>query len=192
MAVDATTSMLINDLDLKVVRPEGGAAVVAWRLNPAAPRSAAVRGDNTVDNVEQVTVVPLSGSFLTAGTYKLQITHKGSLRRAQQTSTSPLRYQLLTGEYQKFSVAVSGNVARAGDRLAVTTVSRAITGSNALVPITWTAVKGLRYRVQRSLNMQSWTDIAGDITSTSVTASTTVTEGLGVTTVYYRIKEVNP
>lgn len=192
VALDATTSMLINDLDLKVVRPEGGAAIESWKLNPAAPRSAAVRGDNTVDTVEQVTVVPLSGSYLTAGTYKLQITHKSSLRRAQQTSTSPLKYQLLTGEYQKFSVAVSGNVARAGEQLAVTSVARAITGGNALVPLTWSAVKGLRYRVQRSLDLQSWTDVGGDITATSDTGTSTVTEGLGVTKVFYRIKEVSP
>jgi hypothetical protein len=139
-----------------------------------------------------VTVTPLSGSFLTAGTYKLQITHKGSLRRAQQTSSSPLRYQLLTGEYQKFSLAVAGNVARDGERLAVTSVSRAITGTNALVPISWSAVKGLRYRIQRSLDLQSWTDLAGDITATTEAATTTVTEGLGVTKVFYRVKEVSP
>ena len=192
VTVDNATATLINDLDLKIVRPEGGAAVEAWKLNPAAPRTAAVRGDNTVDNVEQVTVTPLSGSFLTAGTYKLQITHKGSLRRAQQTSSSPLRYQLLTGEYQKFSLAVAGNVARDGERLAVTSVSRAITGTNALVPISWSAVKGLRYRIQRSLDLQSWTDLAGDITATTEAATTTVTEGLGVTKVFYRVKEVSP
>jgi len=192
VAVDSTISMLINDLDLKVVRPEGGAAIEAWRLNPSNPRAAATRGDNTVDNVEQVTVLPLSGSYLTPGTYKLQITHKGSLRRAQQTSSSPLRYQLLTGEYQKFSLAITGNIERTSDLLRATTVDRAVTPSNMLVPLTWTSDKGLRYRVQRSLDLLTWTDVPGDITATGSSSTTTMTEALGINRLFYRVKEVNP
>jgi Subtilase family len=192
VTVDSTAAVLINDLDLKVVRPEGGAAIEAWKLNPSTPRAAATRGDNTVDNVEQATVLPLTGSYLTHGTYKLQITHKGSLRRAQQTSNSPLRYQLLTGEYQKFSLAIIGNMERSSDLLRVTTVDRAVTPSNVLVPLTWSSDKGLRYRVQRSLDLLTWTDVPGDITATGSTSITTIIEALGINRLFYRVKEVNP
>jgi hypothetical protein len=188
--IDQATSMLINDLDLEIVRPAGGAPVQAWRLDPAAPRAEATQGDNTVDNVEQVTVEPVSGNFLTPGTYKFIISHKGSLRRSEQTTANPPRYQLLTGEYQTFSLAIAGNVERDGDLFEVTGIDRMTTPTNVLVPLTWESVKGLRYRVQRSLDLQTWSDLPGDLDATGETTTTTITEALGLDKVFYRVIEV--
>jgi hypothetical protein len=188
--IDQATSMLINDLDLEIVRPAGGAPVQAWRLDPAAPRAEATQGDNTVDNVEQVTVEPVSGNFLTPGTYKFIISHKGSLRRSEQTTANPPRYQLLTGEYQTFSLAIAGNVERDGDLFEVTGIDRMTTPTNVLVPLTWESVKGLRHRVQRSLDLQTWSDLPGDLDATGETTTTTITEALGLDKVFYRVIEV--
>ena len=78
------------------------------------------------------------------------------------------------------------------DLLRVTTVNRAVTPSNVLVPLTWTSDKGLRYRVQRSLDLQTWTDVPGDITATGTTSTATMAEALGINRLFYRVKEVNP
>lgn len=50
---------LVNDIDLQLIVPE--AVVVPWTLDPSQPASAAIRTENHVDNVEQVTVVPAPG-----------------------------------------------------------------------------------------------------------------------------------
>ncbi|MBN1449036.1 MAG: S8 family serine peptidase, partial [Bacteroidetes bacterium] len=70
--VDPTKSVLVNDLDLRILHPQNGEHL-PWVLDPSNPSRAAVHGDNTRDNVEQV--------FIAApeeGTYTIRITHKGS------------------------------------------------------------------------------------------------------------------
>jgi len=70
--LDPTDLMLVNDLDLRIVR--GPQTYQPWVLNPADPSAAATTGDNFRDNVEQVRVNAAS-----TGTYSVQVTHKGSL-----------------------------------------------------------------------------------------------------------------
>lgn len=67
-ALDNRAASLINDLDLRIIAPNG-ATTFPWRLNPNNPGAAATRGDNTVDNVEQVIVDNLSAT----GTYTIRI-----------------------------------------------------------------------------------------------------------------------
>ncbi len=60
-AGDPTTpsgAQLVNDLDLRLIAPDD-TVTTPWSLNPAAPGNAAVRngGDDTVNNVEQVSVL---------------------------------------------------------------------------------------------------------------------------------------
>mgnify|MGYP001191719579 CR=1 FL=1 len=65
--------MLINDLDLRVVGPNG-VTYMPWILDPANPSKAATTGDNFRDNVEQVYIdAPV------AGTYTIKVTHKNTL-----------------------------------------------------------------------------------------------------------------
>ena len=52
-------SALVNDIDLQLIVPED--VVLPWTLDPAQPLSAAIRTENHVDNVEQITVVPGPG-----------------------------------------------------------------------------------------------------------------------------------
>jgi len=119
--VDDPTLRLINDLDLRILAP-GGGTLQPWRLDPANPATPATTGDNTRDNVEQVVV-----AAPVAGTYTVRISHKGSLRIAQaiqpghpQYDPNTTRYELVAGQYQRVSVALSGNAALPGDRFAIT------------------------------------------------------------------------
>jgi hypothetical protein len=72
LALDAPDPMLVNDLDLRIVR--NGQTFYPWVLNPASPADAATRGDNFRDNVEQV-VMGSEG----VGSYFVTVSHKGVL-----------------------------------------------------------------------------------------------------------------
>jgi hypothetical protein len=71
---------LVNDLDLRVIDVTSGVAYQPWILNPATPSAAAARGDNIRDNVEKVQV----DSLIPGRTYKIRITHKGTLAKGGQ------------------------------------------------------------------------------------------------------------
>jgi len=63
---------LVNDLDLRLIAPDDTVST-PWALNPAAPGNAAVRngGDDTVNNVEQVSVLnPAEGVWTARVTAK--------------------------------------------------------------------------------------------------------------------------
>lgn len=63
---------LVNDLDLRLIAPDD-TVISPWLLNPAAPGNAAVRngGDDTVNNVEQVSVLaPMAGVWTVRVTAK--------------------------------------------------------------------------------------------------------------------------
>ncbi|TAF50229.1 MAG: hypothetical protein EAZ62_08115 [Sphingobacteriia bacterium] len=49
---------LINDLDIRITRA-GGASTLPWTLSPDNPSLAAQKGDNTIDNVEKIEIIPL-------------------------------------------------------------------------------------------------------------------------------------
>lgn len=77
--VDAPDPMLVNDLDLRVENVVTMEAHLPWVLDRANPASAATRGDNTVDNVEQVYVAAAP-----AGAYTVTVNHKGALANGAQ------------------------------------------------------------------------------------------------------------
>ncbi len=91
---DDRTPRLVNDLDLRIINASTNAtiATLPWKLNPASPASAATRGDNVVDNVEQIVV-----DNLPAGNYVLRVTHKGTLA-GDPLSDGPVAQQ------QEFSI----------------------------------------------------------------------------------------
>jgi hypothetical protein len=77
--INNRTSRLVNDLDLRILNSNNQViADLPWKLDPDAPTDAATKGDNTVDNVEQISV-----TNLTAGTYTIRVTHKGTLANPQ-------------------------------------------------------------------------------------------------------------
>lgn len=75
LALDDSTPVLVNDLDLTVVGPGGTTTFFSWTLDPANPSIAAVRTTrNSVDNVEQVLIdAPL------AGNYSVRVSHTGGV-----------------------------------------------------------------------------------------------------------------
>ncbi|UOX32224.1 S8 family serine peptidase [Flavobacterium sediminilitoris] len=82
--VDQTTSRLVNDLDVRVVK--GAEINYPWVLNSYFVQSGAIRDDNPYDNVESVDVLNPSGD------YQIVVSHKGNL----------------VGGSQNFSLVVSG------------------------------------------------------------------------------------
>ena len=90
---DPPALMLVNDLDIRIIDPDG-ATYHPWILDPANPEMAAAKGDNFRDTVEQVVINPT-----VAGTYVVEISHKGTL----------------DGDLpQPVSLVVSGNVESGG------------------------------------------------------------------------------
>ncbi len=75
-SLDPTAPMLVNDLDLRVTG--NSSTHQPWVLNPLSPSSAATRGDNSRDNVEQVEFI--AG----VGNYTAQISNKPGLQGGSQ------------------------------------------------------------------------------------------------------------
>jgi len=78
--LDSNSPMLINDLDLRVYAPNDSNTFYPYILNPDNPAEDAERGDNYLDNVEQVYIPEAPGD----GIYTIEITHKGTLADSQQ------------------------------------------------------------------------------------------------------------
>lgn len=81
-SADDRTPDLINDLDIRIIDPEGN-EYLPWLMPYVRDgfvdgdhKKAAERGDNNTDNVEQVLIDDPSLS----GTYTVRISHKGSLK----------------------------------------------------------------------------------------------------------------
>lgn len=81
MAMDAADPMLVNDLDLRIVRRIDGAVFEPWVLDPHAPGVAATTGDNHRDNVEQVEILDAA-----RGNWLVLVSHKGDLAASQSYS----------------------------------------------------------------------------------------------------------
>ncbi|MBP6871079.1 MAG: S8 family serine peptidase [Bacteroidales bacterium] len=71
-SLNPVTLMLVNDLDLRIIRTSGS-TYYPWMLNPASPASPASTGDNFRDNVEKVTIATPG-----PGEYTVRISHKGT------------------------------------------------------------------------------------------------------------------
>jgi len=77
--LNPTNRILVNDLDIRLTRQVDGQEFRPWILDPANPSAAAQRGDNNLDNVEQIYLdQPM------VGFYTLKITHKASLSGGSQ------------------------------------------------------------------------------------------------------------
>ncbi|MFT2007074.1 S8 family serine peptidase [Pontibacter sp. 13R65] len=77
-ALNNRTPRLVNDLDLRI--SGRGTTYLPWTLNPLNPAEAAHPGDNTLDNVEQITIA----NAVPGETYTIRISHKGTLRNGKQ------------------------------------------------------------------------------------------------------------
>ena len=73
--INDRTPLLVHDLDIRLINVATSQTLeLPWKLDPDKPADPATRGDNTVDNVEQIFV-----ENLPAGEYVVQVSHKGTL-----------------------------------------------------------------------------------------------------------------
>ncbi|KMQ60028.1 secretion protein Por [Chryseobacterium angstadtii] len=87
-------SKLINDIDVRITDMVTNAVYTPWKLDALSPMTPATKGDNTVDNVEQVIVdAPVAGRI-----YKIEISHKGTLKN-NSGAAAPQNYSILTTGY---------------------------------------------------------------------------------------------
>ncbi|MBL9166263.1 MAG: S8 family serine peptidase [Verrucomicrobiales bacterium] len=92
------TSAVVNDLDLRIIDPNGFVFYPA-RLDVNNPKAAATYGDNTKDTVEKVSFLALA-----SGNYELVVSHKGTLQAPSDWNGN----QLAGGSAQPFSLILDG------------------------------------------------------------------------------------
>jgi hypothetical protein len=145
---------LVIDLDLRVFSPSG-ATNFPWVLNPASPSAAATKGDNFRDPVEQV-VVPSP----TAGTYIVQVRHKGHIVNASGQNSAQSVSLLASGiQPQPMPTLVNSEM------LSFST--------NQLFALKWNSTPGVNYQVLQSTNLTSgsWTPASDVISATKTNAA---------------------
>ncbi|HEY5823623.1 MAG TPA: S8 family serine peptidase [Cyclobacteriaceae bacterium] len=85
--LDPTNSMLVNDLDIKLVDDLGN-EILPWVLDPGNPSKGATKGINIRDNVEKIEFdLPI------AKPYRLIVSHKGKLINDKQDFSLIVTYQ---------------------------------------------------------------------------------------------------
>lgn len=72
--LNSPTPALVNDLDIRLIDPDGVTTYLPWKLNLSNVASLATKGDNSVDNVEKIEF-----NATTPGIYTVEISHKGLL-----------------------------------------------------------------------------------------------------------------
>lgn len=80
---DSDTPALVNDLDLRLIRPNG-TEVMPWKLTKNWVDLTAVRGDNDVDNIEKIEYINPFYGHAEPGVYTIKVTHKGNLTSGSQ------------------------------------------------------------------------------------------------------------
>ncbi len=93
--LNSPTPALVNDLDIKIIK--GPEVNLPWKLQLSNVAGAAIKGDNTVDNVEKVEVDNASG------VYTIQVTHKGTLTNSSQD------YSLVVSGFDVSSLSIAEN-----------------------------------------------------------------------------------
>ena len=129
-ALDPTNLTLVNDLDLRVISPNGLSTNCPWVLDPAHPDVAATNGDNFRDNVEQV-LIPTP----TNGWYTVTVSHKG----------------VLSNGVQDVSIIITGNTPTNAPSFIVTALG--VMQSNCWMQLTWPGVVGALYQMESTTNL---------------------------------------
>jgi uncharacterized repeat protein (TIGR02543 family) len=152
--LDVTTKNLVNDLDLRVIGPQGQ-VYLPYVLAPATPDVAATTGDNSIDNVEQVYIATPG----TSGVCRITVSLHGGLSGSSQ------RYSVI------FSVL--------GSLVSSYTVTFDGQGGTTPVPASKSVTYGSAYGTLATTSRGGytfggwWTGEGG--TGAEVTAATTVT-----------------
>jgi hypothetical protein len=86
----------VNDLDLRITNISTNEIFYPWKLDINNPLAAATKGDNLVDNVEQVLIDKPS-----SGIYKIEISHKGNLVNNDSNIADNQKYSIIATGYDK-------------------------------------------------------------------------------------------
>ncbi len=81
--LDTNTPALVNDLDLRIIRPNGQ-EVMPWALNRQWNNMYTGQVDNIVDPIEVVEYKGPATGVAGAGKYTIRVTHKGTLANGSQ------------------------------------------------------------------------------------------------------------
>ncbi|GGG08783.1 S8 family serine peptidase [Pontibacter amylolyticus] len=104
-ALNNRSPRLVNDLDVRIMHR--GKTIMPWVLDPNAPDQPATRGDNVVDNVEQVFIPdPIPGE-----TYTITVGHKRTIQKG------PQEYSLLVSGVGGTAYCASAPSSEAGSRI---------------------------------------------------------------------------
>ena len=88
-----TNSKLVNDLDVRVIDTVTNEVYLPWKLDLANVTGAAIKGDNTVDNIEQILIKnPVAGR-----NYKVVVSNKGTLVNSSNAAANQSYSLLVTG-----------------------------------------------------------------------------------------------
>ncbi len=168
-SVDPTNRMLINDLDLRVIR--GSTTNSPWVLDPVTRTNAPTTGDNIRDNVEQVVI-----TNAVSDVYTIRVTHKGTLVDTNGAAAA-----------QRVSILMSGNIAQPKPPLLL---APPLVLSSNQVAISWPSIVGLRYQLQHKddLNVTNWTNIGGEVGATKTTSAVTTAFTNAIR--FYRVVEL--
>ncbi len=90
--LDPKNKILVNDLDIRMIKEADGTVIKPFVLNPSAPGTPAGNGDNVIDNVEQILIEAPKKGF-----YRLEISHKSILKDNQQDFS-----QVISGLEQEY------------------------------------------------------------------------------------------
>lgn len=101
-AYNNRASKLVNDLDLRIIDTTNNTVYTPWKLNANSPMTPATKGDNTVDNVEQVVIdAPVTGR-----NYRIEITNKGNLVN-DAGAGAPQDYSIIATGYSQEVLATN-------------------------------------------------------------------------------------
>lgn len=159
--LDSPTRMLVNDLDIRLypvlgTTTDNNLTAHPFVLDRSKPSELADKGDNVVDNVEQVhfrSTNPYGLQVNFQHIYKVVIRHKGTLRGGKQD------FALLVGGATEHLIPPSGVEVSASGTEEKKNVPLAAANSAF---VSWNAVAGAsKYDVQyRTVGAQSWTTIS--------------------------------
>lgn len=187
--VEPTNSVLNNNIDVRVYPitdnttnpPTLGAAVMPWKLNPAAPASAATRGQNDVDNVEQVLTPtsPMAGTL-----YRVVVSQKAGTSLIDVDGDG-------NADPQPLSIVVTG-VQTQVENFAITASSFSFVGGNVIANLTWNSLVGGYYVIESSTNLSTWTTCSG-IFNTIKESTFAQSDPLPASpSKFYRVRKVSP
>lgn len=141
---DVLNKMLVNDLDLYVLKPGAVPNEIErpYVLNPAGPSFPALRGVNTLDNVEQVYI----NNAVSDGVYTIIVD------ATKMNSSSA----------QGVAVVFSGNIAEYEEEKVIKTTELLKVGENEY-SLGWQSRAGESYTIQETTTLGVWNDVASGI-----------------------------